>query len=142
MLPFHITCKLPAPRLYELADSRFQIVEQGPLAPFMAGYQYLLVEQALAHFLGELKIERVRHEAAVLFRRSSGEEHRTHVCLRVGQFFRHDQLHDLSLDGLRLLTMNDQYYFASPELKVRLETSPFKYLCFTEGLTDFAANNP
>ena len=50
------------------------------------------------------------------------------------------QLLDLPLDGLRLLTMNDQYYFVSPELKAKLEVSPFQYLRFTEGLRGFAGS--
>lgn len=139
-LPFYIKCKLPAVRLYELADGRFQLIEQGPLAPFMAGYRYLLVEQPLAAFLSQLGLERVRHEPAVLFNRGTGEEHRTYVRLHVGQFFDERQTHGISLEGPRLLTMNDEYYFASPELKSRLEASQFTYLSFSEGLSEFAGN--
>jgi len=139
-LPFLITCSLPSVRLYELNDGRFQLIERGPIAPVMCGYRYMLVEQPLVSFLRELQIERVRYEQAVLFNRGTGEELRTHVRLHVGQFFQVDRLQDLQLDGPRLLTMNDEYYFASPELKERLEASAFKYLCFSEGLEGFAAH--
>lgn len=112
-LPFHVFCELPAVRVYELDDGRFQLIDPGPISPFLAGYRYLLVEQSLATFLATLGIERVRHEPAVLFNRSTGEELHMHVRLHVGQFFNENQLLDLPLDGLRLLTMNDQDYFVS-----------------------------
>ena len=137
-LPFLVSCELPAVRVYELDDGRFQLIDPGPISPFLAGYRYLLVEQAFAAFLAALEVERIRHEPAVLFNRATGEELHTHVRLHVGQFFNQNQLLELQLDGLRLLAMNDQYYFVSPELKVMLEASPFTYLRFTEGLSGFA----
>ena len=141
-LPFHVFCELPSVRVYELDDGRFQLIHPGPISPFLAGYRYLLVEQNLATFLATLGIERVRHEPVVLFNRGTGEERHTHVRLHVGQVFNENQLLDLPLDGLRLLTMNDQDYFVSPELKVRLEAGSFQYLCFTEGLSGFAGGAP
>jgi hypothetical protein len=139
-LPFLITCKQPSVRLYELNDGRFQLIEPGPIAPFMCGYRYLLVERQLASFLVELGIEQVRQEPAIVFNRGTGEELHTHVRLHVGQFFQRKQLWDLPLDGLRLLTMDDEFYFASPELKECLEASIYQYLQFTEGLVEFAGN--
>lgn len=139
-LPFHVFCEFPAVRVYELDDGRFQLIDSGPISPFLAGYRYLLVEQSLATFLNMLGIERVRHEPAVLFNRGTGEELNTHVRLHVGRFFHENQLLDLALDGPRLLVMNDQHYFVSPELKVRLEASSFRYLRFTEGLGGFAGS--
>jgi hypothetical protein len=137
-LPFHVFCESPAVRVYELNDGRFQLIDPGPISPFLAGYRYLLVEQNLATFLATLGIERVRQEPAVLFNRGTGEELHTHVRLHVGQFFNQNQLLDLPLDGLRLLAMDDQYYFVSPELKAELEVGRFRYLRFTEGLSGFA----
>jgi len=134
-LPFLISCKLPAVRLYELDDGRFQLIEQGPIAPWMSGYRYLVVERALALFLDELGLERARQEPAVLFNRATGEEMHTHVRLHVSQFFTENMLSDIPLEGLRLLAFNDQYYFVSPALKACLEASPFgSYLEFSEGL--------
>ena len=139
-LPFLITCKQPSVRLYELNDGRFQLIEPGPIAPFMCGYKYLLVEHQLATFLGELGLERIRQEPAILFNRGTGEELHSHVRIHVGQLFQRRQLRDLPLEGLRLLTMDDEYYFASPELKACLESSSYQYLQFTEGLEEFAGN--
>ena len=139
-LPFLITCTLPSVGLYQLSDGRFQLIEQGPLAPFMYGYRYLLVEKALAEFLEHAQVERVGCKPAVLFNRATGEEHHTHVQLHVGHFFTENQLLDLALEGPRLLTMNDQYYFATPELKAKLEAGAFSYLRFSEGLSAFASN--
>jgi hypothetical protein len=137
-LPFYVFCESPAVRVYELNDGRFQLIDPEPVSPFLAGYRYLLVERNLATFLATLEIERVCYEPAVLFNRGTGEELHTHVRLHVGQSFNQSQLLDLPLDGLRLLTMDDQYYFVSPALKAELEGSPFRYLRFTEGLSGFA----
>ena len=138
--PFLVSCELPAPALYELSDGRFQLMEQGALPPFIAGYGYLLVEHALAQFLLGLEVDRVTFEPAVLFNPLSNEEHNTHTRVRVRQFFRSSELSDLPLEGLRFLTMDDQYYFVSPDLKIELEAARFPYLVFSEGLSAFAGN--
>ncbi len=137
-LPFCISSDLPFARVYELADGRFQFIETGSSAPFMSGYQFLLVENELASFLMALGLERVHFEPAILFNRTTGEEFLTHTRIRVGQLFQAGQLLELDLTGARLLTLNDEYYFASPELKRILEQSEFKYLRFSEGFNDFA----
>lgn len=139
-LPFLVSCELLAPTLYEHRDGCFQLMEQLALPPFMAGYGYLLVEHSLAQYLRALELERVTFEPAVLFNPVTKEEHSAHTRVRVQQFFRPGELLDLRLDGLRMLTLNDQYYFASPALKVELEAGPFPYLRFSEGLSAFAAS--
>ena len=139
-LPFLVTCSVPAVKLYELTDGRFQLIEQGPIAPLMIGYRYVLVEEGLAKFLQSLPLERIRYENVTLFNRGTAEEVRTHIRIRVGQFFEASQIQDIALSGLRILTMNDEYIFVSPELKRELEASGFKYLRFSEGLSGFAAS--
>jgi hypothetical protein len=139
-LPFLMSCEKPAPTLFELSDGRFQLMEQVPVPPLIAGYGYLLVEQPLALRLKELHVERVKFEPAVLFNPVSGEEQNALVRLRVGQFFRSNELSDFAIEGLRLLTLNDQYYFVSPALKVQLENGAFPYLRFSEGLSEFAGS--
>lgn len=106
----------------------------------MTGYQALLVENELADFLRSLGLDRVKFEPVVLFNRATGEEQSSHTRIHVGQLFREDQILGMELDGPRLLTLNDEYYFASPELKKLLEQSPFSYLSFTEGLSGFAGS--
>lgn len=137
-LPFHLSCDLDAPRLYQLRDGRFQLIDPIPAPPFMSGYRYLIVEEALAAFLADCGVERVRYEPAILFDRASGTEHGGHVQVHVNQFFKPQDIKDLALDGPRLLTMEDQHYFVSLDLKRLLERSPFTYLRFSEGLTGFA----
>jgi hypothetical protein len=139
-LPFFLSCSTPAIKLYELADGRFQLVQHGPVAPLMTGYRYLLVETRLAEFLQTLPIERVRYEPAVLFNRGTGEESRTHWRVHVSQYFGPPDLRDMALDGMRILTMSDEYFFVTAELKSALEASPFRYLRFSEGFSDFAAS--
>lgn len=115
-------------------------MEQQSPAPFMAWRGYLLVEKALAIFLQQLEVERVGFRPAILFSPRTGEEFDSHVSIRVSQFFVPNEMLDLDVSGKRLLTLNDQYYFASPELKAMLEASAFQYLEFSEGLSGFAAN--
>lgn len=139
-LPFHLSCSLPGVGLYELDDGRFQLIQPGPIAPLMAGYRYLLVERPLADWLAALEVERIRFESAVLFNRGTGEELRTHVRVHVAQYFAADEIRDLNLSGLRMLTMGDAHYFVSPDLRLLLQRSPFTYLRFTEGLEGFASS--
>jgi hypothetical protein len=141
MLPFLIESKVHAVRLFELEDGRFQLLEAAQIGPLLGGPGYLLVERKLGSFFVELGLERITCDDAVLFDRPNGTEFRTHVRVRVGQYFTPDQIRDLDLTGLRLLTMNDEYYFVSPALRNLLEQSPFDYLTFSEGLTGFASAN-
>lgn len=137
MLPFLIESRDQSVRLFDLTDGRFQLLEAAPVGPFLAGPGYLLVERNLGNFLVEQGVERIACEDATLFDRASGAEFHTHVRIKVGQYFTLDQICDLDLTGPRLLTMNDEYYFVSPELRDLLQHAPFDYLVFSEGLTGF-----
>jgi hypothetical protein len=128
--------------LYELTDGRFQKMERLDLSPILSGYRYLLVEKALAEWIEQAGIERVKSEAIVIYDPWSKEEIKTHARLRVTEFFELARIHDLALDGLRIFSMGEEYYFASPELKMLLEQSHFKYIRFSEGLSGFAAHQP
>lgn len=140
-LPWHMECdQSEAPTLFELADGRFQVMSKGILSPAMSGYQYLLVEKPLAEFLAGLGVERVTFEQATLFYPTTGSEVKTYVRVRVSQFFTSRDIRDLAVDGLRLMTLNDRYYFVSTELKAELEQAQFSYLRFSEGFTEFGAS--
>lgn len=139
-LPFHVSCCESAIGLYELADGRFQLIEDGPIAPLMVGPGYVLVENRLADHLRELQLERVKFVPATIWHRRTGQEFRTHERLVIGQQFSSDQFNDLNLEGSRLLCLNGEYLFASPELVRHLRESPFPYLRFSEGLKGWAAN--
>lgn len=141
MLPFFIDSRISPVRLFELDDGRFQLVDQAEVGPFLPGNGYLLVENRLAEFLVEHDVERIVCEDVVLFDRPSGKEFRSHTRIRVKQYFTHEQIKDLDLTGLRLLTMNDEYYFVTRELKELLEQARFDYLSFSEGLEGFAGTN-
>jgi hypothetical protein len=139
-LPFLLSCKHPSVRVFELDDGRFQLVEHGEVGPVVSGYKHLLIEARLATFLKDLGLERVTFEPVAFFLRSTGKEWSSHERVRVGQYFKVDRVKDLALDGHRILTLNDEYYFVSPSLKQVLESAGFDYLEFTEGLTGFAAS--
>jgi hypothetical protein len=139
-LPYSISCDLPAPLVFERGDGRFQLIDQTPVSPFMAGRGYLLVEKSFAEFLQQAEVEGVAFESAVLFSPATGAEFRSYVRVRVAQVLREHQLLDLNLSGKRMLALNDQHYFISPELKSVFPEGSFPYLSFGEGLSGFAAS--
>lgn len=136
-LPFHVWCELDGARLYERADGRFQQLERGVLAPWYQLHRCLLVERGLAELLRSFDLDRVAFEPAVVFDPVSGQENHTLARVRIGQFFTPDQMRDLSMDGSRLLVMNDSHVFASPDLKDLLCNAKIPYLRFSEGLRGF-----
>ncbi|RJG07488.1 hypothetical protein D3870_17135 [Noviherbaspirillum cavernae] len=138
MLPFHIYTEQRGPRLYQLDDGRFQIIEKGDLGPFMSGYGYVLADRDLADFLEQLDAERVTFKDAVVWDRTSNAEYTTYRQILINQHFSHDQIRDLNIEGTRMLMMGNEYPFVSPMLKHRLENSQFTYLRFSEGLSGFA----
>jgi hypothetical protein len=137
--PFHLSCSLPADSLYQLEDGRFQLIANGPIAPLMTGFGYVLAEKALAEFLFTRGLERVGFLAAIIYHRGTGEEYHTHEQLLVGQRFCSGSIKDVALDGERLLLMDERYLFTSPSLKEALAQSQFDYFRFSEGLSEFAA---
>ncbi len=140
-LPFHVTCSEPAVGLFQLDDGRFQLIQPGPIVPLMVGRGYVLIELALVGYLRELNVPRLTFEPAVIWQRGINQEYRTHARVLIEQFFASDQINDLDLDGDRLLTLDDQYLFASPSLRQRLLESQVTYLQFSEGLSMFATND-
>jgi hypothetical protein len=136
-LPYHMTCRQPHALLYQLADGRFQNMETGSLAPMMVGYGYVLVEEALGAYLEILELPRVDIISTVILEPRQQLEIRTYQQLIIEQRFSPDMINDLDLEGERLLLMGNREVFASDLLKRRLENSPFQYLCFSEGLSNF-----
>lgn len=126
--------------LYQLPDGKFQMMDRGGLGPMMTGYEYVLVENQFAGYLECLDVPRLEIVDAVIYDPRKKQEIRTHRQLRIGQRFSADMIRDIDLDGERLLLMGQQYVFVSPSLKVRLEASPFNYLRFSEGLSEFAGS--
>lgn len=106
----------------------------------MCGFQYTLVEVALANFIKSIDVERLVFEPAVIFSCRKNEEYRSHYKMLVNQFFSVSEINDLNLNGDRFLIMGDEYLFVSPSLKEKLENSSFKYLEFSEGLEGFGGS--
>lgn len=137
-LPFHVSCSHPSDAtFFQLQDRRFQFIREAPLAPFMAGFGYLLVERSFGDYLRGLGLERVGIEPAVIWNRRTDEHLLTHDSVSIGQSFQVDQINDLNTDGPRLLVLGKEYVFASPELQHMLIYSPFNWLTFTKGLSGF-----
>lgn len=138
MLPYLLTSVEDSVPLIELADDRFQMLEQGALGRFASGHQYLLVDRPLAKYLKSLKVPQITFAPVVVINRTTGEEHRTHVRVFVHQSFSPDEVESISLDGLQMYAMNGEYFFVSPPLKHALEANAFSYIAFSEGLSGFA----
>ena len=138
MLPYLVTSNEDSVALLELEDGRFQMLAQGPVARFASGYQYLLVDKALAKYLKSLKVPQVTFAPAVVMNRTTGEEHRSHTRVFVHRSFSQGEVKALALDGRQILAMNGEHYFVSPSLKFALEANEFSYLQFSEGLSGFA----
>lgn len=137
-LPFHVSCRRPSgATFFQLQDGRFQFIRETPLAPFMAGFGYLLVERSFGDHLRGLALERVGILPAVIWNRRTNEHLLTHDSISIGQSFEMDQINDLNTDGPRLLVLGKEYVFASPELRQMLIDSPFDWLTFTKGRTGF-----
>ena len=134
---YHVSCLETHPQLYQLADGRFQIMEEGDLAPLMVGYEYVLVERALAEYVAGFDLPGLRVSEAVFYDPRRQQEVRTHRQLHIDERFSSDMIRDIDLTGERFLLMGDVYLFATPLLKRRLEDSTFKYLRFTAGLDEF-----
>jgi len=124
--------------LYQLPDGRFQIVDKGALAPMMTGHEYVLVEEDFAGYLRSLNLPQLKVVAAVIYDPRQNREIRTHEQLLIGERFSWDPAFECDLDGERILLMEGTYVFVSPTLKERLESSPFQYLRFSEGMRGFA----
>jgi len=138
MLPYLITSNEDSVALLELEDGRFQMLEQGPVARFASGYQYLLVDRALAKYIKSLKVPQITFSPAVILNRATGQEHRSHTRVFVHRSFSPDEIKVLALDGRQMLAMNGEHFFVSPSLKFALEANEFSYLQFSEGLSAFA----
>ncbi len=139
-LPFHVTCTQDNPLLYEQPNDCFRQMTPGTFGPFVAGYQFLLVDATLAQFLKTLDIERVTYRPATIVDPRTSQELRTHIRVVVQQFFLAAEILDIPTSGLRILTLGDQDYFVSPALKSELEQGGFDYLRFSEGLSRFAGH--
>jgi len=138
MLPYLITSNDDSVALRELDDRRFQMLAPGQVARFAPGYQYLLVDKALAKYLKSLKVPQITFAPAVIVNRTTGEEHRSHTRVFVHQAFSRGEVKSLALDGRQLVAMNGEHFFVSPSLKFALEANEFSYLQFSEGLSGFA----
>ena len=112
---------------------------QGPVARFAGGYQYLLVDKALAKYLKSLKVPQITFAPAVILNRTTGEERRSHTRVFVHRSFSQGEVKALALEGRQLLVMNGENFFVSPSLKFALEANEFSYLQFSEGLSAFAS---
>jgi hypothetical protein len=132
-----MSCPQQHPLLFQLSDGRFQIMEEGHLAPLMVGYEYVVVEEKLAEYVEVLDLPRLEIVDAIIYEPRQKKEIRQYKQLRIDQRFSSDMIRDINLDGERFLLMDNRYLFVSPLLKKRLEASPFQYLRFTEGLSEF-----
>ena len=139
MTPYLVTTSEDSVPLLELPDGRFQMLQEGTIAQFASGYQYLLVGRVLARYLKSLKVPQVTFAPATVVNRATGELHHSHTRVFVGQTVLPGHLKSLGLEGVQMLSMSGEHYFVSPSLKYALEANAFHYLEFTEGLPAHAS---
>ena len=142
MYPFSVESKIPSVGLYLLDDGRFQMIEQGKLAPFMKGCDYILVENKLADFLASLNIPHLEIKDAIVWNRGKNEEYSDYKELVFRKSIRYvteENINHLDLQGLQVYLFLPSHLFVSPELKALLERSGFDYLRFHEGFSGLAA---
>ena len=136
-LPFHMFSAIDSDSLYLLSDGRYLPIRNGALGPLMCGFEYCLLEHALASFLQNLHLPQLRFEPAVIWRINTDEHHTSHQRMHMGDQLPSD-IHNMPLAGDRIYRRGD-YLFVSPSLRERLLDSPFDYLRFSEGFSNFAA---
>lgn len=135
MLPYYLEIENDT-GLYQLNDGRYQLIKKGRVDPVMVGFGYVLVEDEVATYFQSLGIERVRFEPAVIWDRSDNSEYPNYQRMIVNHRFSPSEIDDIDLDGKQFLVMDNQYLFASPELKALLEQSSFGFQ-FSLGLSQF-----
>ena len=138
MLPYLLTSNEDGVALRELADGKFQMLEQGTIPHFAAGYQYLLVGKVLAKYLKSLKVPRLTFAPVAILNPTTGEIHHSHTRVFVHRSVLPSEIKSLTLEGLHMVAMNGEHYFVSLSLKYALEANAFGYLEFSEGHSVFA----
>jgi hypothetical protein len=64
-----------------------KIMEEGDLAPFMAGFDYVLVESEFAEYIEMLDLPRLGIIDAVIYDPRQKKEYRIHKQLKIDQHF-------------------------------------------------------
>jgi hypothetical protein len=100
--PFHVSCSELSVPLFRLKDGRFQLTKDGPIAPFMDGFGYFLIQPDLAQFIEELDIEGIQFEPAIVWHRGKDLEFGPYLNLLVGQFFNSQMMDELDLSGYKM----------------------------------------
>ncbi len=89
--------------------------------------------EALTDFLRSLEIPELSFTVAVIFRRPTKEEFRTHERLVIGMRLRWREVREEHVTGYKLF-VSDGCMFVSPQLKDALQSAGFGYLSFYEGM--------
>jgi hypothetical protein len=125
LVPFQLGCRTSGVGLYERTDGRFQMMEAGTVAPIVWESNHtVLVERSLGELLAA-RAEGVELHPAVIWRRRTDEEFRTHVRLVVHQSGDWGRPSDLTFDA------QDGRLLVGPALKAALEDAGFDDLTFT-----------
>src|SRR5262249_29749784 len=107
-LPFHVSSSEPAAPLFRLSDGRFHLTKDGPLAHFMSGWRYFLMEEDLFSFLQNFDIPRISFKPAVIWNRRTNEEFSNYSNLQVEEFFDSRTMNELDLTGFRFYSFDNR----------------------------------
>jgi len=137
MYPFLVESKVFCVDLYQLKDGRFQMIKEGNLSPFMAGYDYILVEDNLTDFLELLDIPQIEFGNAIIWNSNTKTEYKNYKQLFIKNYLTEENFNHLDLKGLKMYLYQGGYLFVNPALKELLENSKFDYLLFSPGFSRF-----
>ncbi len=135
MYPFHIEVNNETD-LYHLNDGKFQLIRDGKVDSVMVGFKYILVKSEIAEKLQEIGIDRISFKPATIWNRKTDAVYKDYQLMSVHRHFDSSNLNDIDLDGKQFLVLDNQYLFATPELKKALERSELNF-SFSEGFSNF-----
>ncbi|WP_020405635.1 hypothetical protein [Hahella ganghwensis] len=136
MIPFllEITNKIG---LYQLADGRFQLTQEGTPEAIMIGYEYIIVRNDIADAFTDLCTGGgLSFRPAIIWDRKKDKEYNNYREMMVEQHFGSQDLNALDLNSKQFLVMDNRYLFVTPALKESMVNSRLDFE-FSEGLSFF-----
>jgi hypothetical protein len=114
------------------------MIKEGELSSFMAGWDYILIENKLADYLASLDIPQIEFKDAIIWNRGLNKEYFNYKQLIVRKYMTEENFETLDLRGLQMYLFSGNSLFVSPQLKELLEKSEFNFLLFSEGFNRLA----
>lgn len=135
MYPFHIEIRNKTD-LYQLNDGRYQLIRDAEVDSIMIGHKYILVRDDVVEKIIDTGVERVSFEPAIIWNRKTDKSYSNYQKMTSHRHFDSSNLNDIDIERKQFLILDNHYLFATPELKVALESLELG-LKFSEGFGNF-----